>query len=410
MDSSSVDRIHRDWEFELQRHENAAPLEGFPALPDIAAGRYVDPAFYELEKQQLWTRTWLLAGHVDELPNKGSYKLWKDIGKPILLVRGKDDQIRAFFNTCRHRGASLVKEEQGQTNMLVCQFHCWTYDLEGALKFVPSEHEFPGLDKSQRHLVPLRCERWGNLIFVNQDLDAPPLLEWLGPLVGDLADFELHKLKLFHKTSQEVKCNWKVTIDAFQEIYHFQQVHPQTINLMLDNRRPSFALYPNGHSRLIVPKRTDTQLEAQVLDRGRSDGDPKHDLTREAARTYTVFPNIIMAAAEYQWPLMVYWPTGLNTSRLDVYYLAPEGHADMSTPECQQVVGAFQYVTIEDQSTMEAVQQSMESDAFTSIPLSNMERRIYQHHEEIDRVIGPDKVPEPYRVKPMLKPFEENHA
>lgn len=408
MDTATITRIRKDWETELQRFERQEPLEGFPALPDVPAGRYVDPEFYELEQKQFWNKTWVLAGHTDELPEKGSYVLWKDLGPPILLVRGKDDVIRAFYNTCQHRGSSLVKEPTGKVNMLACQFHCWTYDLQGALKFVPSEHEFPGLDKDKRGLVPVRCEQWGNLIFVNRDMNAQPLMEFLGPLVGNLEDIHFDKIKLFAKVSKEIKCNWKVLIDAFQEIYHFQQVHPNTINLMLDNRRPSFSLYKNGHSRLIVPKRTDTTIEAQVLDRGRSDGDPAHELTREAARTYTVFPNIIAAAAEFQWPLMVYWPTGLNTSRLDIYYLAPEGHADPNSEACQQVMGAFDYVTLEDMSTMEGVQASMESDAFTSIPLSSMERRIYQHHEEIDRVIGADKVPEKYRVTPMLKSFEEN--
>lgn len=407
MDAATIERIRKDWDQELRRFETSEPLADFPALPDICAGRYVDREFYELEQKHFWTKTWLLAGHADELPEKGSYKLWRDIGPPILLVRGKDDVIRAFYNTCQHRGSSLVKDESGKVNMLACQFHCWTYDLEGALKFVPSEHEFPGLDKSKRGLVPVRCEQWGKLIFVNRDLKAQPLLEFLGPLVKDFEDFDLDKIKLFKKVSKDIACNWKVLIDAFQEIYHFQQVHPNTINLMLDNRRPSFALYKNGNSRLIVPKRTDTALEAQVLDRGRSTGDPRHEMTREAARTYTVFPNIIAAASEFQWPLMVYWPTGLNTSRLDIYYLAPPGHDDPNSEACQQVMGAFDYVTIEDMSNLQSVQASMESDAFRSIPLSSMERRIYQHHEEIDRVIGPEKVPEKYRVTPMLKPFEE---
>ena len=408
MDKDIIAKISADWDRELTRFENKEELAGFPAFPDINAGRYVDQEFFNLEQERLWSKTWLLAGYADEFPEVGSYKLWRDAGQPILLVRGKDDVIRGFYNTCRHRGASLVKDESGKVGgALSCRFHCWTYDLEGALKSVPMEHEFPGLDKSERNLIPVRVEQYGNLVFVNRDMAAQPLLEWLGPIKTDLEDFDLDKIKLVTKVSKEIKCNWKVLIDAFQEGYHFQMVHAQTINLMLDNRRPSYALYANGHSRYIVPKRTDTDISAQVLDQGRTTGSEKYQLTRDAARTYTIFPNVIVAAAEYQWPLMVYWPTGLNTSRLDIYYLGPPGHDNPEDQEFQQLMAAFDYVTIEDMSNLEAVQESMESDAFHSIPLSNMERRIYQHHEEIDRVVGIDHVPEKYRVKPLLKEFEE---
>ena len=407
MDVQLTARIRAGWEEEFNRRERGDPLKDFPPLPPIPAGRYIDPAFYALEQKYLWRKTWLIAGHVDDVPEKGSYKVWRDLGVPVLLVRGKDDRIRAFYNTCQHRGSTLVKEDSGKVTVLACQYHQWTYDLTGALKFVPWEHEFSGLDKSTRNLLPLRCELWGNLIFVNFDLGAAPLLDYVAPLVTDFEDFDLDKVKLIKKVSTNIACNWKVLVDAFQEGYHFESVHPQTINLMLDNRRQHISLYRHGHSRFTVRKRFDTALEAQVLDRGRKSEDPRHEITREGARTYTVFPNIIAATAEFQWFLMAYWPTGVNTSRLDTYYLAPPGHDDPQSEECQQVIGAFEYVTLEDVKNLVSVQQSMESDAFRSIPLGAMERRIYQHHEELDRVIGAERIAPELRVKPIMKSFEE---
>lgn len=408
MDAQVTARIRADWEREIARFDSKQPLPDLPPLPDIPARRYTDPAFYELEKEHLWRTRWVIAAHLDELPERGSYKLWRQLGEPILLVRGKDDCVRAFYNTCRHRGASVVKGETGKATALACQYHQWTYDLAGHLMFVPWEHEFPGLDKSQRNLVPVRCEMWGNLIFVNLDPNAEPLLDYLGPLVRDFEDFDLDRVKIFHKVTHDLKCNWKVLVDAFQENYHFEAVHPQTINLMLDNRRQSIALFKNGHSRLVPRKRFDTPLEAQVLDRGRKGEEPRHEITREGSRTYMIFPNIIAAMAETQWFLMAYWPTGLNTSRLETYYLAPPDHADANSAECQEVIASFEYVTAEDVSNLVAVQESMESRAFESIPLCQMERRIYQHHEEIDRVIGIERIPEHLRVKPMMKPYEED--
>ncbi|MET0660545.1 MAG: aromatic ring-hydroxylating dioxygenase subunit alpha [Steroidobacteraceae bacterium] len=407
MDTETIARIREDWDREFQRYERKEPVAGFPALPDIPAARYTDSAFYELEQRHLWRTRWLIAGHVDEVPDVGSYKVWRQLGEPILLVRGKDKQIRAFFNTCRHRGASVAKCEAGRAPTLVCQYHHWTYDLTGHLVFVPSEQDFPGLDKSKRALAPVRCELWGNLIFVNLNPDAGPLLSYVAPLLPDFSDFDLDEVKLIKKVTHELKCNWKVLVDAFQENYHFDAVHPQTINLMLDNRRQHVSMFRNGHSRLIPRKRFDTPVEAQVLDRNRSTDDPRHEITREGARTYMVFPNIIAATAEFQWFLMAFWPMSINTSRLETFYLAPPGFEDPESPQCQEVIKAFEYVTIEDVSNLVAVQESMESGAFESIPLSAMERRIYQHHEEIDRVIGVERVPEALRVKPMLKAFEE---
>lgn len=407
MDAATTERIRADWAQEFERHERQEHLAGFPPLPDMPARRYTDPTFYALENQHLWRTRWVIAGHVGELPDKGSYKLWRNLGEPILLVRGKDERIRAFYNTCQHRGASVVKGEAGKATALACQYHQWTYDLTGELVFVPWEHEFPGLDKSQRHLVPVRCEQWGNLIFINLDPAAEPLLNYLGPLVQDFADFDLDRVKLIKKVTHELNCNWKVLVDAFQENYHFEAVHPNTINLMLDNRRQHIAMFKNGHSRLVPRKRFDTPLEAQVLDRGRTTEDPRHEITREGARTYMVFPNIIAATAEFQWFLMAYWPTGINTSRLETYYLAPPGYADPDSPQCQEVINAFEYVTLEDVSNLVAVQASMETAAFRSIPLCTMERRIYQHHEEIDRVIGVDRIPTELRVQPMMQRYEE---
>jgi phenylpropionate dioxygenase-like ring-hydroxylating dioxygenase large terminal subunit len=407
LDKHTTATIREDWEKEFQRYEQKQNLEGFPGLPEIPAARYTDPVFYELEKKHLWRTRWLIAGHVDDVPEKGSYKLWQELGEPILIIRGKDNHIRAFYNTCQHRGASVVKGNCGKTTMLTCQYHHWTYDLTGELVFVPWEHEFPCLDKSKRSLVSIRCETWGNLIFINLDPNAEPLQNYLGPLEEDFNDFDLDRVKLFHKVSHDLRCNWKVLVDAFQENYHFEAVHPQTINLMLDNRRQHVAMFKNGHSRLVPRKRTDTALEAQVLDRGRKTEDPRHEITREGSRTYMVFPNIIAAMAETQWFLMAFWPTGLNTSRLETYYLAPPEHADPDSKECQEVIKSFEYVTVEDVSNLVAVQQSMETDAFRSIPLCTMERRIYQHHEEIDRIIGVDRIPEELRVVPMMKPYEE---
>src|SRR5262245_33516915 len=175
MDAAYLARFRERSAWERDRD---GPPAGFPALPDIALGRYTDPEFFELEREYLFGTVWLYAAHDSELRGAGSYKLCDVVGNPVVLVRGQDGDVRAFRNACRHRGAPVVRDSCGTARMLVCQFHSWTYDLEGQLARVPDERDFVGLDRSQRALPRVRCERWGGWWFVSLDADAPPLLEW----------------------------------------------------------------------------------------------------------------------------------------------------------------------------------------------------------------------------------------
>ena len=122
----NADRIKQTLDgidYELTRN---GPPDGFPSLPPIPAKRYTDKAFFDLEMEHLWKKSWVFAGHTDELPEPGSYVLWQQLGSPILIIRGKDDKIRAFYNTCRHRGAPIVKDEKGRKNLFVCAYHGWS--------------------------------------------------------------------------------------------------------------------------------------------------------------------------------------------------------------------------------------------------------------------------------------------
>lgn len=407
MDVETTIAIRKSWESELERYQARSPLQGFPPLPAIPAGRYVSPDFQDLENRYLWRRTWLLAGIASQIPAPGDYFVWRDAGVPVLIVRSKDASIRAFFNTCRHRGSSLVKAETGKLSAFVCPYHHWTYDLEGRLAFVPWEHEFPGLDMSSHSLRGVRCESWGNLIFVNFDADARPLMDSLAPLPGELDHMDMDKVRLITRTSLDVPCNWKVLMDANLELYHYEAVHPETVSKMYDNRQQNIALFNNGHSRLIPKKLEASKGDLHILDRGRSGEDPRHQITRDGAMTYTLFPNAMLSPAEFQWFIFVYWPTSLTSSRLDTYYLAPPGHDDPEAPAFQQIRGALEYVAQEDIRNLASVQRSMESTAFDAITLGTLERRIYHYQEEIDRRIGIENIPVDMRIEPVLKPFEE---
>ncbi len=385
----------------LAEHARSAPPDGFPAFPDVPAGRYTDPGFFALEARKLWSGAWLFAAHADELPEVGSFRLWEDAGKPILLVRGHDRVVRAFYNTCRHRGGPVVREPAGRSPVLRCSYHSWTYDLAGALVAVPDERDFVGLDRACRGLLELRCESFGRFLFVNEDATAPPLIDWLGPVARELAEFQPDRLRLVERHGFDLACNWKVAIDAFLEVYHLKHIHPHTVDALLDHRGAVMGLFANGHSRMVTPNRSGAQ---------ETHGFPEIETVGEIARitnlAYNVFPNLVTPTDATGFPFLLFWPRGIRHTRLDVWWFAP-GEA---TPELEarwkQRLQIFDLVLREDTFNLEWIQKSVESPAFRGVPLSYQERRIYWLHEQLDRVLG-DEVPTQLRVAKRLEPYVE---
>jgi phenylpropionate dioxygenase-like ring-hydroxylating dioxygenase large terminal subunit len=183
MDAEEIARLKALMEWEGTR---SAPPRGFPKLPDMPAARYTSPEYFALEQKYIFRKSWLFAGHIDEIPEPGCYLRWHNAGDPIVIVHGMDGEICAFYNTCRHRGAPVVTQDRGKSSRLICGYHNWTYKTGGTLIAVPERQDFPpDFDMSCRGLIRVRCESFGKVIFVNFDDDALPLTKWLGPLVGE---------------------------------------------------------------------------------------------------------------------------------------------------------------------------------------------------------------------------------
>jgi phenylpropionate dioxygenase-like ring-hydroxylating dioxygenase large terminal subunit len=172
-----------------------------------------------------------------------------------------DGVVRAFYNTCRHRGAPVVTEDKGKAARLMCRYHNWTYKTDGELVGVPEAHDFTGLDKSCRGLIAVRCEMYGKLIFVNFDQGAMSLREWMGPIAQEWEEFQFDRVRLAARHCFELKCNWKVAMEANMEVYHVPFIHPETVAPLVDSKRNVNTMYPNGHARMIAPGPKDSNRE-----------------------------------------------------------------------------------------------------------------------------------------------------
>jgi phenylpropionate dioxygenase-like ring-hydroxylating dioxygenase large terminal subunit len=421
VDHALTDRIRNDMRYEFDR---VAPPPGFPAFHDISTARHTSTEFHDLEQQHLWPNTWVIATRAEDVPEAGDYVTFDDLGVPLLIVRGTDGVIRCFYNTCQHRGAPVVRNSQGSARRLRCQYHSWTYDIDGGtLVSVPDERDFVDLDLAQRCLPQASCDTIAGFVFVNRNPDAAALRDWLGPAWEMLEPFQGERLREVYRESRIVPCNWKVTAEAFLEVYHFRHIHSHDGVSVLDNRGAAMGLYPGGHSRMITPFSTQhcTRMGLDAWDDWRhldqtpfptiDHVPPMIDCTSSAV---SLFPNAIIPLGRIGFPINLFWPIDKDTTRLDwIYYaLPPDGH-DRFDPEqlpehWQRRRSVYNQIMAEDERNMAPMQRSMESPALRGIPINYQERRIWHLHEEIDRVIGVERIPQELRMQQVLGPFVES--
>ena len=380
-----------------------APPPEFPSLPELPGGRYTDRRFFELEKAHLWRKSWLLAAHTDELAEPGSFKLWETAGQPLVLIRARSGAINAFYNTCSHRGAPVVTEPSGRRARLTCKYHGWTYDDEGALVSIRDPEDFRDLDFACHPLIKVRCERFGALVFVNFDPDAPSLLDWLGPIVGEWEEFQFGGLRLIDHYSWDLKSNWKVAMEANTEVYHVKSIHPSSVALILDDRRNVNTFYANGHGRMIAPN-PNAGEGTGVRGPATMDTPTVGEIARTCTQSYGVFPNIVTPLGPGAFPMLVFWPDGIDRARMEVWWFGPDWGDGERPDGWDEVVANFNAVLEEDTTFGAWIQKSHESYAFRSVPLSYQEARIYWWNQAADAIIGPDSIPAELRVAPAIGP------
>ena len=157
----------------------------------IPASWYIDDRLAELERQHVFGRTWQVMGRADQLRRPGDFVTAELAGEPLVVVRGSDQQLRAFYNVCRHHAAAVVTEQHGTANIFRCPYHGWSYGLDGSLKGAPEFEGVCSFDRSQNGLLPLQVETWEQFVFVNLDLKAAPLADFLGRLGARVAPLNL---------------------------------------------------------------------------------------------------------------------------------------------------------------------------------------------------------------------------
>jgi Rieske 2Fe-2S family protein len=333
-------------------------------LPGVA---YHSEETYLLDQERVFYRNWLYVGRAERVPRPGSWLRVEIGGESVLLVRGKDERIRGFYNVCRHRGSRICDDEQGEVRThLRCPYHAWGYALDGTLVTTPMI-ERDEIDRESTSLWPVHVDVWEGFVFVNLSREEPrPLLEHLADQQDDplgLAKYGLADLRIGHVTTNEVQANWKIVIENYNECLHCPTIHPELVavvpayrkgNIFESTRQDGGVSLADGRTVIV----DDPRLRLPLLPGFRGQGDP------QSYYGAGVYPTMFLDVDGSSCLATAVFPTGPRSCRLVTEYLfSPEALEDPDF-DPSPVVEFNERVTRQDNEACERVQRGVTSRAF----------------------------------------------
>jgi len=398
----------------------------------IPKERYISPGFMTLEWERMWTKVWLMGCREEEIAETGDY-LTTTIGpESLLIVRGEDGKARTFYNVCNHRGNQVKFDQCGNARTLQCAYHFWEYDLTGTLINVPDEQDFTqGCPKDQLSLKAIRTDTWGGFVWFTLNPDAEPLADYLGIVPAHLDPYGFEDMPMVMNVTIEWDCNWKTSVDAFNEVYHTSCIHPE-LTYLHDDINLQIDLYER-HSRYLIPFQVPSprlgeltevpeiiaadmraigmdpaQFRGRVAEIRRAFQLRKRATADEAGYDYSklgddqlsddyhyfIFPNITMNIFADRLLMFRQRPHETDPDRMyyDVSIMARQarGAARPPLPDHEQLKHgerSLGLVLDQDSVNLPHIQKGMHSAAYKGLWISHQERRIRHMHETLEKYI-----------------------
>jgi choline monooxygenase len=324
----------------------------------IPAPWYFDERIAALEHASVFSATWQVVGRADHVRDNGQFFTAELAGEPLVVARGEDGKLRAFYNVCRHHAAAVVTEPQGCAKQFRCPYHGWTYGIDGALKGMVEFDGVCSFDRAKNGLVPVRVDTWENFVFVNLDGRAAPLRDFLGVISELVAPLHLaKKLHFFDRRVYTLNCNWKVYVDNYLDGgYHVPHAH-------------------KGLSSVIeYTKYTIENLERACLQSSPLSSDSSSEAgvaaTRQGRAFYLwLYPNFMINAYEGVMDTNLVLPLGVNRCAVvfDYYFADTSASAEARNKES---IAVSEKVQDEDMAICDAVQRGLGSRAYVAGRLS----------------------------------------
>ncbi len=340
-------------ELVLEYNDKAALEEAFT----IPGSWYTNPEILRLEERAVFGRTWQLIGRTDQLVAPGDYISAEVGGEPVLVVRGTNGSLNAFFNVCRHHAAAVATEACGKAKLFRCPYHGWTYGLDGSLKGAPEFNEVRNFDRGKNGLMPVRVDTWEQFVFVTLDEGAPALEEFIGGLAGIVKPLHLDILKFYTRKIYSLNCNWKVFIDNYLDGgYHVPHLH-KGLNSALEYKQYTIE---NG-------ERYSVQSSPMV----RSAEDESVATTRRGDRAYYLwlYPNFMINAYEGVMDTNLVIPSGLDKTQVIFDFFFDDVSPEQESKNAESVAVSDR-IQDEDVGICESVQRGLRSRAYGAGRLS----------------------------------------
>ncbi len=374
-------------------------------LPNLVVplAHLISPASFELERERIFGQAWLLAAHAADLPQPGDY-LERSFEVPrasVVVMRGQDGVIRAFHNICRHRGNRLVDlGAAGNRRRFPCSFHGWTWDCEGALRGVTDESQFVGLDKSELGLLPVHCEEWNGLVFLNFAPEpTETLTTWLGDMAPGYGDYFQSQQRLSSHRF-EIEANWNLAVNAFTEGYHTMFIHRNTAGdyqggTSNPQRHRPFMQFMKRHTRYSAPANPDHQLapaEALAYRYGRKllpaacfQNDTLPLAVNPSRAPYwlfdviELFPNVVMLLGQHYRIEIRFLPVSASRTVVlnETFVYQPANLAERAGQELFRI--REKEVVREDLSLLEAQHAALATGVMEHVVLSRQEMALAHH-------------------------------
>jgi len=351
-----------------QYPRNVLPATAF-TLP---ARYYTDRRVFARELDVFYRGMWVGIGRLEELPASGAYITREFAGASLLVVRAGDD-VRAFHNVCRHRGTRLCVGESGQlSGAIQCPYHAWTYAYDGRLIGAPHMDGSPGFSKDEFPLHAVRAGVWDDFVFVCLSRTGPSLEAHLAGLPDKFRPWRLRELARAHRIIYDVRANWKLVVQNYNECLHCPTLHPTLNRLshyLSGDNEPLQPTYMGG--RMDLADGVATMSMDGTCPRDPLPGLPESD--RRRVYYYSVFPNFLIAPHPDYVLTHTLWPTSPSHTRIVCEWLVHRDEAAKPGFDLSDAIGFWDMTNRQDWNICELAQRGIGSWGYTPGPYSNRE-------------------------------------